>query len=715
MRAAPADVAAQAVALRDQLDEHSYRYHVLDAPSVADIEYDRLLRELEEIEAQHPELITAQSPTQRVGARPDDGFAKVLHRLPMLSLANAFEDASADDDRARFHEVADFVRRIEDTLDLHDPEFSVEPKLDGLAISLCYEDGVFVQGATRGDGETGEDVSANLRTIKAIPLRLRGTGWPRVLEVRGEVYMPKAAFEAFNLQALERNEKPLANPRNGAAGSLRQLDPRITARRPLAFYAYAVGAVEQGELPDTHSATLACLKEWSLPVSPDADVARGFDGLIAYFRRIGARRSALPYDIDGVVYKLDRFEQQRVMGFVSRAPRWAIAHKFPALEESTTVLDIEVQIGRTGAVTPIARLAPVQVAGVTVTNATLHNADQIARLDVRIGDAVIVRRAGDVIPEVVRVIPERRPEKTTPWQMPTHCPVCGSHLERLRKVKRQTKAGVEYEDSVVLACSGGLYCGAQMRERLSHFASRRAMDIDGLGERYIDDLVGFDYVRTPADLYRLTLDDLVAMKRRAEEREDVVPETVKQGKIATRWAENLIKAIDQSRTTSLERVLFALGIRDVGEATAKLLARRFGRLDAIAEAGESELMALRDVGPVLASHIAAFFAEPHNTAVIDALRECGVRWVEGEAQVSDVGPLSGQAFVLTGTLASMGRDEAKQRLEALGAKVSGSVSKKTSAVVAGESAGSKLDAARELGVEIFDEAAFIELLRAQGG
>ncbi len=738
MRAAPADVAAQAAALRDQLDEHSYRYHVLDAPSVADIEYDRLLRELEAIEAQHPDLINAQSPTQRVGARPDEGFAKVLHRLPMLSLANAFEDASAADDRARFPEVADFVRRIEDTLDLSDLQFSVEPKLDGLAISLRYDDGVFVQGATRGDGETGEDVSANLRTIKAIPLRLRGAGWPRVLEVRGEVYMPKAAFEAFNIQALERNEKPLANPRNGAAGSLRQLDPRITARRPLAFYAYAVGAVEQGELPDTHSATLACLKDWSLPVSPDADVARGFDGLIAYFRRIGSKRSALPYDIDGVVYKLNRFEQQRVMGFVSRAPRWAIAHKFPALEESTTVLDIEVQIGRTGAVTPIARLAPVQVAGVTVTNATLHNADQIARLDVRVGDAVVVRRAGDVIPEVVRVIPERRPEETTPWQMPTHCPVCGSHLERLRKVKRQTKAGVEYEDSAVLACSGGLYCGAQMRERLSHFASRRAMDIDGLGERYIDDLVGFDYVRTPADLYTLTLDDLMAMKRRAEERDrvkaaglsegaarvagvaasaadGVVPETVKQGKIATRWGENLIKAIDKSRATTLERVLFALGIRDVGEATAKLLARRFGRLDAIALAGESELMALRDVGPVLASHIAAFFAESHNTAVIEALRERGVRWLEGETQVSDVGPLAGQTFVLTGTLASMGRDEAKRRLEALGAKVSGSVSKKTSAVVAGESAGSKLDAARELGVDILDEAALIELLRAQGG
>ena len=711
--AAPTNVAARAAKLREELNEHNYRYHVLDAPSIPDADYDRMLRELEALENEYPELIAPDSPSRRVGARPAEGFAPVRHAVPMLSLSNAFQDIDAgDDDRARFAEVADFVRRIEDMLDVTDPEFSVEPKLDGLAISLRYEDGIFVQGATRGDGETGEDVSTNLRTIAAIPLRLRGAGWPRVLEVRGEVYMPKAEFEAWNAKALERGERLLANPRNGAAGSLRQLDPAVTAKRPLAFFAYGLGAVDGGGMPDRHSALLKQLRDWGFPVASEAGVARGFDGLIAYFRRIGSARDSLPYDIDGVVYKLDRLDQQRAMGFVSRAPRWAIAHKFPALEASTTVLDIEVQIGRTGAITPVARLAAVPVAGVVVTNATLHNADQIARLDVRVGDRVIVRRAGDVIPEVVRVVPDENATRSAPWQMPSLCPVCGSQLERLRKVKRQTKAGTEFEDSAVLVCTGGLFCPAQVRERLIHFASRRALDIEGLGDRYIEDLVGFGYVRTPADLFVLTLDDLLAMKRRADERDGSTPDTVKQGKVATRWAENLIESIATSRETSLERLLYGLGIRDVGEATAKLLARRFGALQALACATEAELTAIPDVGPVVAGHIAAFFAEPHNREVIDALRARGVSWKESAPQAESVGAFSGKTYVLTGTLSSMGRDEAKSRLEALGAKVSGSVSKKTSAVIAGESAGSKLDTARELGVEVLDEAAFLDLLRA---
>ena len=713
---APSATAGRAAQLREALHEANYRYHVLDAPEIPDIEYDTMLRELEAIEREHPDLIVPDSPTQRVGAKPDSGFAPVRHEIPMLSLANAFESAPEGEDRERYADVADFVRRIEETLDIAEPEFSVEPKLDGLAISLRFDDGAFVRGATRGDGETGEDVTANLRTIKAIPLRLRGKGWPKVLEVRGEVYMPKAAFEAWNAAALESGDKLLANPRNGAAGSLRQLDPRVTAKRPLAFYAYAVGMVEGGKLPATHSATLKQLHEWGFPVSAEVDTARGFDGLIAYFRRIGEKRAALPYDIDGVVYKLDDYERQRVMGFVSRAPRWAIAHKFPALEESTTVLDIEVQIGRTGIVTPVARLSPVQVAGVTVTNATLHNADQIARLDVRVGDTVIVRRAGDVIPEVLKVIAERRPSNATPWSMPSRCPACDATLERPKKVKRQTKSGgIEYEESVALACPNGLSCPAQVQGRLIHFASRRAMDIEGLGDRFIEDLVAFGFVHTPADLYALALEDLLEMKRRADERDGTTPETVKKGKVATRWAENLVEAIAHSRDTTLERLLYALGIRDVGEATAKLLARRFGSLDALLAASEEQLTAIPDVGPVVAGHIAAFFAEPHNREVLAALRANGVHWKESAPQSEEAGPLAGQTFVLTGTLSALGRDEAKTRLEALGAKVAGSVSKKTTAVYAGEKAGSKLDAAKELGIPVHDESALLALLQQHEG
>ncbi len=801
------DAATRIAELRDQIDEHNYRYHVLDAPGIPDSEYDRLLRELEALEAAHPDLASDDSPTRKVGARPDGRFAQVVHEQPMLSLGNGFEDIEQDDDHARFRELADFVRRIERRLEIENPEFSAEPKLDGLAISLRYEHGRFVRGATRGDGETGEDVTANLRTVKTIPLRLRGEGWPAVLEVRGEVYMRRADFLAFNERALARGERTLANPRNGAAGSLRQLDPAVTAARPLSFYAYGVGVVEGGELPDSHSRTMLKLRDWGFPICTDIAVAYGLDGLIAYYRHIGGKRDALPFDIDGVVFKLDRYDQQKAMGFVARAPRWALAQKFPAQEESTVVDAIDIRIGRTGAATPTARLRPVHVAGVTVTNATLHNADQIERLDVRIGDTVIVRRAGDVIPEVVQVVLERRPEGTQTWSMPTVCPVCDSEL-------------VRPEGEAVWRCSGGLYCAAQRKEALFHFASRRAMDIDGLGERLIDGLVEFDVVKSPADLYALTVDDLVEMKRRVDERDGTVPETVKQGKVASKWAQNLVAAIDATRNARLARFLFALGILQIGEETAKSLARAFGSFQAIADADALLLLAAPDIGPKVADSVSTFFAQAHNREVIDALfargvalgdeaapdpgfvaaldtglllvnakrlsrtddggdlfrgvgdeslkaigaaavtlddlladdlaaiaeraatqaakleivredlRTTGNGWLQrlraAQAQVQALSdrlpeggeqralPLTGQTVVLTGTLAGMGRDEAKARLEALGAKVAGSVSKKTSFVVAGESAGSKLDKAQELGVPVLDEAAFLARLAGHG-
>ncbi|MGN2246961.1 NAD-dependent DNA ligase LigA [Frateuria sp. GZRR35] len=785
------DWQARAAELRERIEQANYRYHVLDDADITDAEYDRLMRELEALEATHPALATADSPTRRVGARAHGGFAEVRHALPMLSLGNAFEQ-EGDTERERFREIAEFERRVEQTLDRREPKFSVEPKLDGLAISLRYEQGVFVQGATRGDGETGEDVTANLRTVRAIPLRLRGTGWPDVLEVRGEVIMLRKDFEAFNEYARTHGEKPLANPRNGAAGSLRQLDPAVTAKRRLSFFAYAVGVVEGGELPSTHSQTLACLRDWGFPVSPEADVARGFDGLITYYKRIGAKRDALPYDIDGVVYKLDDYEGQRAMGFVSRAPRWAVAHKFPAQEQSTRVEAIEIQIGRTGAATPVARLTPVQVAGVTVTNATLHNADQIARLDVRVGDTVIVRRAGDVIPEVVRVQTEHRPTGTHPWTMPAQCPVCGSALMR-------------EEGEAAWRCSGGLVCPAQRKEALIHFASRRAMDIEGLGSRFVDALVELDMVRTPADLYDLTVERFVAMKQAIDEREGTTPETVKAGKIATKWAENLVEGIDASRRTTLPRFLFALGIMHIGESTARTLATWLGSLDMVRSMPASVLRVLPDIGGEVASSIAGFFAQEGNQRVVDALLAAGITFSDeaapsprlreklglaalldhakvsklgpkstqllvehfptlerllaaGEAQwithglpqaaatnlaifladeanlaplreaeaairrlLADVpqaelsaAPLEGQTVVLTGTLPTLSRDEAKQRLEALGAKVAGSVSKKTSFVVAGEAAGSKLDKAQELGVPVWDEAKLLALLAEHG-
>jgi DNA ligase (NAD+) len=688
------DVATRIAELRRQIEDANYRYYVLDDPSIPDIEYDRLLRELEALEAEYPELADPSSPSQRVGIRPVSKFEEATHSVPMLSLANAFAD----------EEVQDFVDRIEKETGDGDPVFSVEPKLDGLAISLRYEHGVFVRGATRGDGSTGEDVTANLRTIKSIPLRLRGDDPPAVLDVRGEVFMPKTAFEKYNAWALVNGEKTLANPRNGAAGSLRQLDPRVTAKRPLSFYAYALGEADgMPESIKTHSQMLAWLKTLGLPICPEASTARGVEGVLAFYRDLGARREALPYDIDGSVYKLDRYDQQRAMGFVSRAPRWAIAHKYPAQEEATVVEAIDVQVGRTGALTPVARLKPVQVAGVVVTNATLHNADQVARLDVRVGDSVIVRRAGDVIPEVVRVIEERRPRDGageplhSPYALPTECPICGSTVER-------------EEGEVVARCTGGLFCPAQRKQALIHFASRRAMDIEGLGERFVDDLVEFGYVKTVADLYALTLDEFLEMKRRADERDGTTPETVKAGKVASRWAENLIAGIDASRDTSLERLLFALGIRDVGESTAKTLSRYFGALDPLMAADEDTLRQVPDIGPVVAARIAHFFAEPHNLEVIAALRANGVVWKEGAPQRSTDGPLAGKTVVLTGGLASMSRDDAGAKLEALGAKVSGSVSKKTSIVIAGEAAGSKLAKAQELGVEIWDEAKLLQFL-----
>ncbi|WP_158884503.1 NAD-dependent DNA ligase LigA [Rhodanobacter sp. L36] len=793
---APAQSIARAIeraqALRQHIEHANYRYHVLDDAEITDAEYDRLMRELEALEAEHPQLASNDSPTRKVGARAQGGFAEVRHQLPMLSLGNAFEQ-EGDTVRERYREIAEFERRIEQTLDRRRPVFSVEPKLDGLAISLRYENGLFVQGATRGDGETGEDVTANLRTVRAIPLKLRGKDWPDVLEVRGEVVMLRKDFEAFNERARQHDERTLANPRNGAAGSLRQLDPAITAKRKLSFFAYAVGAVEGGELPDTHSKTLQRLRDWGFPVSPEVDTAKGFDGLIAYFDRIGAKRDALPYDIDGVVYKLDDYAGQREMGFVSRAPRWAIAHKFPAQEQTTTVEAIDVRIGRTGAATPTARLAAVQVGGVTVTSATLHNADQIERLDVRIGDTVIVRRAGDVIPEVVRVILDQRPRDTRRWAMPARCPVCDSEL-------------VREEGAAAWRCSGGLICAAQRKEALFHFASRRAMDVDGLGERIIDALVELDMVHTPADLYRLSVDDFVEMKRRADERDGTTPETVKAGKVATKWAENLVDAIEASKRTTLARFLFALGIMHIGESTAKTLASWLGRLHFVRETPAPVLRVLPDIGAEVATSIDAFFEQEGNQRVVDALLEAGITFSDESdpspllhqrlglavlldmANVDKLGPkgtkllaeqyptldslieagpshwsvarlpqaasinlssllddatalatlhkaeasmqrllaaapedtsatdspLSGQTIVLTGTMASLSRDEAKEKLEALGAKVSGSVSKKTSFVVAGESAGSKLDKAKELDVPVWDEEQLLALLAEHG-
>ncbi len=662
--------------LRAEIAHHDYRYHVLDDPEVSDASYDRLMLELRELEAAHPELVTPDSPTQRVGSAPSQEFPPVVHAVPMLSLENAFTD----------EDIVDFDRRARTRLEVERIEYAAEPKLDGLAISLRYEAGRLVQAATRGDGSRGEDVTANVRAIRRVPLTLRGGKPPRLLEVRGEVFMTRRSFEAVNRQAAEQGEKIFVNPRNAAAGSLRQLDPKITAKRALDLCCYGLGAVEGWQVPARQSGIIAALREFGLRTATEAAVVDGVEGCLAYHAKIAERRNALAYDIDGVVYKVDRVDWQRELGYVARAPRWAIAHKFPAQEETTVVRAVEFQVGRTGALTPVARLEPVFVGGVTVSNVTLHNMDELARKDVRIGDTVVVRRAGDVIPEVVRVVPERRPPDARVVELPAQCPVCGSPVARA-------------EGEAVARCTGGLVCAAQRRESLRHFASRRAMDIDGLGDRLIEQLVRLGRVRTPADLYTLTSEELAGLDRMGE-----------------RSAANLVAALEGSRRTTLQRFLFALGIPDVGEATAQALAEHFGSLESLMAAGEEEIRAVRDVGPVIAAHVHAFFAEPRNREVIEALRRSGVAWPDAaRAKRSGSDALRGATVVITGTLAGMTRDEARDAARAAGATVTDSVSKKTTLLVVGADAGSKLRKAQELGVRIVDEAQFQELLSGGSG
>ncbi len=672
------DIAAEINRLKEEISEHNYRYYVLDQPVIPDAEYDRLFRRLKQLEQEHPELITPDSPTQRVGAQPLAAFEQVEHKIPMLSLDNVFNE----------EELQAFDQRLRERLGTHEElEYVCEPKLDGLAVSLVYENGLLVTGATRGDGQTGENITQNIRTIDSIPLRLRvesGQAIPTVLEVRGEVFMPKAGFAALNRAAEEKGEKTFANPRNAAAGSLRQLDPRITASRPLDMYCYAIGYSEQAELAPTHYERLMQLKQWGFKVNPEIQRARGVKQLMAYHDRLMKIRESLDYEIDGLVYKVNSIELQERLGFVSRAPRWAIAHKFPAQEEMTKVLDVEFQVGRTGAVTPVARLEPVFVGGVTVSNATLHNMDEVRRMDVRIGDTVIVYRAGDVIPKVVSVVKERRPDDARPVELPEHCPVCGSEIEKP-------------DDEAVARCTGGLFCPAQVKEAIKHFASRKAMDIDGLGDKLVEQLVDQKLISNVADLYKLTVEQVAGMERMGE-----------------KSATNLIQAIEKSKQTTLPRFIFALGIREVGESTAMNLAHHFGNLESLQAASEETLQAVPDVGPVVAHHIAQFFRQPHNLEVIRALKEAGVHWPDMERTETEERPLEGLTYVLTGTLTTMTRDEAKTKLQALGAKVSGSVSKKTHCVVAGDNAGSKLTKAESLGIPIMNEAEFIDFLASHG-
>lgn len=664
-------VSARAQQLRAELEQHNHRYYVLDSPTISDAEYDQLFRELQQLETDYPELRTADSPTQRVGGAPAAEFRQVQHRLPMLSLNNAFTD----------EEVIAFDKRIRERLERDAIEYAVEPKFDGLAISLIYEDGFLALAATRGDGFTGEEVTANIKTIHAIPLRLTLTTPPKLLEVRGEVLMLKRDFERLNAAQRAKGEKEFANPRNAAAGALRQLDSKITASRKLTFFAYAWGAVEGFALPAQHSAVMDSLANMGLPVCAERQVVSGAAGLLAFYRTLGEKRASLPYDIDGVVYKVNSLSAQNELGFVSRAPRFALAHKYPAQEMPTQVLDIDVQVGRTGAITPVARLKPVFVGGVNVTNATLHNEDEVRRKDVRIGDTVLVRRAGDVIPEVVSVLLEQRPADARAFVMPLVCPVCGSHIIRL-------------PDEAVARCSGGLFCAAQRKQALLHFANRRALDVEGLGDKLVEQLVDVGLVHTPADIYQLDLPALANLDR-----------------MAAKSASNVLAAIQHSKQTSLARFIYAMGIRNVGEATAKDLARDFGSLDALMAADEARLLEVNDVGPVVAQSIEQFFAEPHNREVIAQLRAAGVQWPETSGRTASVPTaLAGKTFVLTGTLPTMTRDAAKAALEAMGAKVAGSVSKKTDYVVAGVEAGSKLEKAQELGVPVLDEAGLQAML-----
>lgn len=679
------DVAARAAWLRDELSRHNHAYYVLDAPTIPDAEYDKLFRELQAIEAEHPQLLTADSPTQRVGGQALPYFPQVRHVVPMLSIQTE-TDTEASGAQA-------FDGRVRRDLDLPESaapvEYAVELKFDGLAINLRYENGILVQAATRGDGETGEEVTQNVRTIRQIPLKLNGSAFPEVLEVRGEAYMSRPDFERYNAKQRAMGLTPLVNPRNGAAGSIRQLDPKLAAQRPLSFFAYGLGEARGWTLPATHSGVLDALAAFGLPVSSYRDVVQGAEGLIAFHARIREIRDQLPFDIDGVVYKVNSLPLQQRLGFRTREPRWAVAHKYPAEEAMTTVEAIEEQVGRTGAITPVARLKPVFVGGVTVTNATLHNEDEARRKDVRIGDTVIVRRAGDVIPEVVSVVVDKRPMQDifgneplyAPYARPTHCPACGSEVEKP-------------EGEAVARCTGGLFCPAQRKQAIIHFASRKALDIEGLGEKLVDQMVDNAILRTPADIYKLGVLAIANLERMAE-----------------KSAANLLDAIAKSRNTTLPRFIYALGIRNVGEATARDLAQHFGNLDALIAADEAALQEVQDVGPVVAASIRHFLDQPHNIEVIEQLRASGVTWPEGEPVRREALPFHGKTFVLTGTLPSLSRDQAKAMIEAQGGKVAGSVSKKTDYVVAGAEAGSKLVKAQELGLAIIDETQLLELLK----
>jgi len=673
--AASREAARRVHELREQIETHNYRYYVLDDPTISDARFDALMRELKQLETDHPELADPDSPTQRVGGQPSREFREIVHAVPMLSLDNAFTE----------QDILDFDRRARERLDVERIEYSAEPKIDGLAVTLRYEHGRLVQAATRGDGTRGEDVTPNVRAIRSVPIQLRGKRWPAVLEARGEVFMTRRSFAALNRRAAERGEKTFANPRNAAAGSLRQLDPSITAQRSLDLFFYGLGAVDGWSVPPRHNEVLAALRELGLRTCPEIDVVDGAPGCLAYYARIGERRAQLAYDIDGVVYKVDRLDWQRDLGFVARAPRWAVAHKFPAQEENTVVQDVRFYVGRTGALTPVAHVVPVFVGGVTVSNITLHNMDDVARKDVRIGDTVVVRRAGDVIPEIVRVVPEQRPRNAREVELPRRCPACGSHVVRT-------------EGEAVARCSGGLVCPAQRLGALFHFASRRAMDIDGLGERLIEQLIESGRVTTPADLYTLTAEELAELER-----------------MGPKSASNLVAALEQSKRTTLPRFLYALGIRDVGEATALALAEHFGDLEPLQDASLEAIQEVRDVGPVVAAHVREFFDEERNRAVIAQLRASGVHWPRiRRAAAAGPGPLAGQTIVITGTLSSMSRDEAREAARAAGATVTDSVSKKTTLLVVGAEAGSKLRKAQDLGVAIVDEAAFLQML-GRGG
>lgn len=676
-----ADPQRRAADLRQTLNRYAYLYYVLDQPAVPDAEYDKLYQELEALEGRHPELRTPDSPTQRVIGKVLDGFKPVKHSVPMLSIRTETDTEASG--------AETFDARVRRELELGEDaplvEYACELKFDGLAINLRYERGVLTQAATRGDGETGEDVTQNIRTIKQIPLRLR-TVEADVLEVRGEIYIRRDAFDKLNEQQRAliaggaKNEKTFVNPRNAAAGAVRQLDPNIAAKRPLSFFAYGLGEVKGWEVPATHGAMLDAFAEMGLPVAADREVVEGAKGLVAFHQRIGQKRDALPFDIDGVIYKVNSHALQKRLGFVTREPRWAVAHKYPAQEQVTVLRDVEFQVGRTGALTPVARLEPVFVGGVTVSNATLHNMDELERKDVRIGDSVIVRRAGDVIPEIVQVILDRRPPNALAVTLPSKCPVCGSDVER-------------EEGEAVARCSGGLFCPAQRKEALKHFASRRAMDIEGLGSKLIDQLVDDGLVKTPADLFQLTPEQLSGLERMAE-----------------KSARNILESLAKSKATTLKRFLFALGIRDVGETTAGTLADYFGSLKKLCDASEADIQQAPDVGPIIAAHIYHFFQQSHNREVIEMLRAAGVTWAEHEAKLVAAGPFVDKTFVITGTLSSMTRDEARDRIIALGGKASDSVSKKTSYVVVGADAGSKLKKAQQLNVPILDEQAFIALL-----